>query len=143
VDLTCKVFLEQGISGWVGACIALETRAERLRLTVMLKNTNAPGILLQMLLSLLSTSGTMAGISLALVGIVNLRITSTKVASIADDVFLFASLGFVAVCYMTFFAIRHIQSARLARWTDIIDLTFMLSLSLLVVGGFVTVYEFV
>lgn len=69
----------------------------------MLKNANDPESLLQMLLSLLSTSGTMAGLSLALVGIVNLRITSTKVASIADDVFLFASLGFVVVCYMTFF----------------------------------------
>jgi hypothetical protein len=36
----------------------------------MLKNVSDPKIILQMLLSLLSTSGTMAGISLALVGIV-------------------------------------------------------------------------
>ncbi|HET7065181.1 MAG TPA: hypothetical protein VFI49_12975 [Rudaea sp.] len=68
----------------------------------MLKSTNDPDTLMDMLLALLSTSGTMAGISLALVGIVNLRIASTKVASIADDVFLFAALGFLAVCYMTF-----------------------------------------
>src|SRR4249919_3434299 len=109
----------------------------------MLKYTNDPKILLQMLLSLLSTSGTMAGISLALVGIVNLRIASTKIASAADDIFLFASLGFVVVCFMTFFALRHIESPRLARWTDLIDATFLLSLTLLVVAGFVTVYAFV
>jgi len=109
----------------------------------MLKNVRDPKILLQMLLSLLSTSGTMAGISLALVGIVNLRITSTKIASTADDIFLFASLGFVAVCFLTFFALRHIDSPKLGRWTDVIDMVFLLSLTLLVVAGFATVYAFV
>ena len=109
----------------------------------MFKNTSDKNVLLQMLLSLLSTSGTMAGISLALVVIVNLRITSSKVASVADDIFLFASLGFVVVCYMTFFAIRHVQSPRLSRWTDIIDFTFLFSLTLLVIAGFVTVYAFI
>jgi len=109
----------------------------------MLRNTRDPAVLLQMLLSLLSTSGTMAGISLALVGIVNLRILSTRVASVADDIFLFASLGFVVVCYMTFFAIRNIQSPQLARWTDVIDFTFLFSLTLLVIAGFVTVYAFI
>jgi hypothetical protein len=109
----------------------------------MLKNINDPKSLLDMLLSLLQTSGTLAGISLALVGIVNLRITSTKVESIADDLFLFASLGFVLVCYMTFFAIRHMQSRRFRLWTDIIDLTFLAALTLLVIAGFVTVYAVV
>jgi hypothetical protein len=109
----------------------------------MLRNASDPNVLLQMLLSLLSTSGTMAGISLALVGIANYRIISTRVASVADDIFLFASLGFVVVCYMTFFAIRHLQSPKLARWTDVIDVTFLFSLTLLVVGGFVTVYAFI
>lgn len=109
----------------------------------MLKNTSDPEILLRILLSMLSTSGTMASIGLALVGIVNLRITSTHVASAADDIFLFASLGFVVVCYMTFFAIRHIQSPKLARWTGVIEFAFVSSLTLLISAGFVTVYAFV
>ena len=109
----------------------------------MLKNARDPDLLLQLLLSLLSTSGTMAGISLALVGIANYRIVSTRMSSIADDIFLFASLGFVIVCYMTFFAIRHLHSPRLARWTAVIDITFLASLTLLIVAGFVTVYTFV
>jgi hypothetical protein len=109
----------------------------------MLKNISDPKILLKMLLSLLETSGTLAGISLALVGIVNLRIRSTKVESAADDSFLFASLGFVLVCYLTFFAIRHMQSTRFRMWTDIIDLTFLAALTLLVIAGFVTVYAVV
>ena len=109
----------------------------------MLKNAGDSKVLLQMLLSLQATSGTLAGISLALVGIVNLRISSTRVASVADDLFLFASLAFVVVCYMTFFAIRYIQSSRLQHWADIIDLTFLSALSLLVIAGFITVYAFI
>lgn len=44
---------------------------------------------------------------------------------------------------MTFFAIRHFDSPKFARWTDVIDVTFLSSLTLLVAGGFVTVYAFV
>ena len=109
----------------------------------MLKHTSDPDLLLRVLLSMLATSGTMASISLALVGIVNLRITSTHVASAADDMFLFASLGFVIVCYMTFFAIRHMQSPKLSHWADIIEFTFVSSLTLLIGAGFVTVYAFI
>jgi hypothetical protein len=109
----------------------------------MLKNVNDPKILLDMLLALLTTSGTLAGISLALVGIVNLRITSSNVESVADNIFLFAALGFVLVCYMTFFAIRHMQSPRFRTWTDVIDFTFLSALTLLVIAGFITVYAFI
>ena len=68
----------------------------------MLKNIKDILELRQILLSLLSTSGTLAGISLALVGIVNLKITNTKIESLADDMFLFAALGFVVVVYFIF-----------------------------------------
>lgn len=109
----------------------------------MLKGARDPEALLQLLLSLLSTSGTMAGISLALVGIVNFKIVSTNVSSMADDIFLFASLGFVIACYMIFFAIRSIRMLSLNHWATAIDVTFLLSLTLLVIGGFVTVYAFI
>ena len=108
----------------------------------MLKSTSDPEILLRILLSMLATSGTMASISLALSGIVNLRIVDTHVASAADDMFLFAALGFVVVCYMTFFAIRHVQSPKLGHWTNVIEFTFVSSLTLLIGAGFVTVYAF-
>lgn len=109
----------------------------------MLKNINDPKELRLTLLSLLSTSGTLAGISLALVGIVNLRITNSAVESFADDLFLFSALGFVAVCYCTFFALRHLHSGRKAqRWVTIIDVVFLSSLTLLLFAGFATVYAF-
>lgn len=109
----------------------------------MLKNINDASDIRQVLLSLLSTSGTLAGISLALVGIVNLKLTNAKLESLADDLFLFSSLGFVIVCYLTFFALRHIHSPRAQYWNNVIDLLFLASLTLLVVAGFVTVYAIV
>lgn len=108
----------------------------------MLKNIKDAQDLRQVLLSLLSTSGTLAGISLALVGIANFRINNTKVENLADDMFLISSLGFVAVCYLIFFALRHLHSARVQHWSTVIDVVFLASLTLLVFAGFVTVYEF-
>jgi hypothetical protein len=55
----------------------------------MLKNINDPKDLQRLLLSLLSTSGTLAGLSMALVGIVNLKVANTKVETLADDMVLF------------------------------------------------------
>lgn len=108
----------------------------------MLKNIKNTQDLRQVLLSLLTTSGTLAGISLALVGIVNLKVNNTKVGHLADDIFLISSLGFVAVCYLIFFALRHVHSTRIQHWNTVIDVVFLASLTLLVFAGFVTVYEF-
>jgi nitrate reductase gamma subunit len=109
----------------------------------MLKNVDDLKELRQLLMSLLSTSGTLAGISLALVGIVNLRVNNTKIETLADDMFLFSSLGFVVVCYLVFFTLRRIHSKKVGHWTNVIDLVFLSSLTLLVMAGFVVVYEFV
>ena len=72
----------------------------------MLRNVNQPDDLQRLLIALLSTSGTLAGLSLTLVGIVDIKVLSTKVETIADNMFLFAALGFVLVCYLIFFTLR-------------------------------------
>ena len=108
----------------------------------MLKNVEDPQDARELLLSLLPTSGTLAGISLALVGIVNLKASSTKIETIADDLFLCSSLGVVVVCYLIFFALRHIHPGQLQRWTSVIDVLLLASLTLLMVSGFGVVYAF-
>jgi len=107
----------------------------------LLKNITDPKELRPMLLSLLSTSGTLAGLSLAMVGLVNLKISNTQVGSLADDMFLCAALGFVVVCAFTFFALRHINSEKVHRWTMTVDHIFLSSLGMLILAGIVTVYE--
>jgi nitrate reductase gamma subunit len=106
----------------------------------MLKNVEDPKDLLQVLLSLLSTSGTLAGLSLALVGIVNLKVGDTTVETLADDMFLFASVGFLVVCYLVFFAMRRVRAKKVQYWANLIDLLFLASLTLLVMAGFTTLY---
>jgi hypothetical protein len=93
-------------------------------------------------MTLLSTSGTLAGLSMALVSMTNLKIASTKVQTVADDMFLFSSLGFLLVCYLVFFTLRNIRSSSLQYWINLIDMIFLASLTLLVLAGFVLVYEF-
>ena len=108
----------------------------------MLKNVKDPKDLQNLLLALLTASGTLAGISLALVGIINLKVSNAKVETLADDMFLFSSLGFLTVCYFIFFALRHLNSKRIQLWTNVIDIVFLCSLTLLVASGFMVVYAF-
>ena len=109
----------------------------------MLKNVKDATDLKSLLLAVLSTSGTLAGISLALVGIVNLKISHTRVYTYADDMFLFSSMGFLMSCYFSFFALRRLTSRHIRAWTNTIDIIFLCALTLLVAAGFVVVYEFI
>ena len=108
----------------------------------MLRDISNPRELRQVLLAVLSTSGTLAGISMALVGIVNLRVIDTKTETLADDMFLFSSVGFLVVCYLVFFTMRRLESKALRNWTTAIDVLFLSSMTLLVLAGFVVLYAF-
>ena len=106
----------------------------------MLKKVKDHKDLPHFLFSILSTSGTLAGLSLALVGIVNLKIAHTKVETIADDMFLISSIGFFAVCYIIFFTLRQHHPEEVRYWTNLIDVVFLSSMTLLIIAGFVVVY---
>ena len=108
----------------------------------MLKTVERAEDLRQALLALLPTAGTLAGISIGLVGIVDLKVSNPRVETLADEVFLFGALGCVLVCYLIFFGLRHLNSPRIRFWNSAIDTVFLLSLTLLLLGGFITVYAF-
>lgn len=108
----------------------------------MLKNVKDPKDLKDILLAVLQTSGTMAGLSMALVGIINLRAANTSTETVADDLFLLSSVGFLIVCYLVFFALRRLAVPNIRVWTGLIDVLFLLSMTLLVLSGFVVLYAF-
>ena len=108
----------------------------------MLKKIKDHKELPHFLFSLLSTSGTLAGLSLALVGIINLKVSNTKVETIADDMVLLSYVGFFAVCYIIFFTLRQHHPENVRYWTNLIDVVFLSSMTLLVIAGFVVVYTF-
>lgn len=68
----------------------------------MLKNVNGPRELKETMLSLLPTSGTLAGIAVGLSGFVNVG-AKNRVSSLADEILLFSALGFLVVCYLILF----------------------------------------
>lgn len=109
----------------------------------MLKDTIDIADTREILLAILSNSGTLAGISLALVGIMNLKPDNSKLGTITDDLYIFSALGFVIVCYLVFFAMRLLHSNRITFLARIIDALFLGSLTMLVVAGFLTVYTFI
>lgn len=93
------------------------------------------------LIALLGASSALAGISMALVGMINLRTDPTFADTLADDMCLLSGLGFVVVCYFAFFAIRPAGAGALNAWAKVIDIVFLASLTLLVAAGVLLVYE--
>lgn len=108
----------------------------------MLKHVSSSEQAREIPLALLSSSGTLVGICIALVGLIGYR-NAGKISTVADELFLFAALGFVVVIYLIFFAVRRLESKRLVFWTNVIDAMFLMSLTLLVVAGFIVVYALV
>ena len=105
----------------------------------MLKNLRDPKEVRDAMLSLLSTAGTLAGIGVGLVGIINASRGSTT-ATVADDILLLSALGFLGVCYLIFFAVRNVSAASARRMLEIIDILFLGSMTLMVLAGFIVVY---
>jgi len=106
----------------------------------MLKNLRDPKEARDAMLSLLSTAGTLAGIGIALVGIIKTDRGGTT-ATIADDILLSSALGFLIVCYLIFFAVRHLSGNKAWRMLAIIDIVFLGSMTLMVLAGFIVVYS--
>ena len=90
--------------------------------------------------TLVSASGTLSGIGLALVGILSAKSSLTHTETMADDLFLFASLGFLVVLSMGYLAQKEGASARSARVQRSAEWIFTIALLLLLVAGFVLVY---
>jgi hypothetical protein len=105
----------------------------------MLKNLRDPKEARDAMLSLLSTAGTLAGIGVALVGIIKARVSGSA-GSIADDILLLSALGFLVVCYLIFFAVRNVNDVVARRMHRAIDVLFLGSMTLMVLAGFIVVY---
>ena len=105
----------------------------------MLKNLRDPKEAREAMLSLLSTAGTLAGIGIALIGIINTNGGGTS-ATVADDILLLSALGFLVVCYLIFFAVRNVSGRSTWRMLAAIDVVFLGSMTLMVLAGFIVVY---
>lgn len=108
----------------------------------MLKNLKDLKTTLDVMLTLLPTSGTLAGIAIGLVGVINAR-PKGGIATWADEILLVVALGFLVDCYLIFFAMRSTEKPHFRHLLHVIDGLFLLSLTLMVFSGFAVVYEFI
>lgn len=90
--------------------------------------------------TLISSSGTLASIGLAMVGILAAKSALAKAETIADDLFLFSSLGFLIVMVLGYLAQRSNLDGKVTRYLSIAEAIFTLSLSIIVLAAFVLVY---
>lgn len=91
--------------------------------------------------TLVSISGTMASIGLALVGILAAKSSLDQTETIADDFFLFSSLGFLVVTAMGYMAQKNSANSRVEKLATVAEWIFAVALLLLLIGGFILVYS--
>ena len=93
----------------------------------------------QSLNTLISTSGTIAGMGLAIVGILAAKQSMKYSEMISNDMFLFSSIGFLLVV-IGYLAQKHSEKRYYARLVLLAEWLFSLSLLLVVAAAFVLLY---
>lgn len=89
---------------------------------------------------LISISGTLASIGLALVAILAAKKSIDHLQSITDDLFLFSSLGFLIVLVLGYLAHKHAHRAQIGILTTVAEGVFSASLLSIVSGAVLLVY---
>lgn len=90
--------------------------------------------------TLISISGTLASIGLALVAILAAKTSIDHVEMAADDLFLFSSLGFLFVVVLGYLAQKNSASPRTNKIVTAAEWIFSGSLVATVIGAFLMVY---
>ena len=91
--------------------------------------------------TLVSISGTLASIGLALVAILVAKTSIDHVDMIADDLILFSSLGFLFVVVLGYLAQKRPDRAESARLVSLAEWIFSGALGAIVLGAFLMVYS--
>ncbi len=103
-----------------------------------MKNSDDSPIRRDELTSLLSLCGTLAGLCIGIVAFIN---TAHRGAATAiDDVLATCAATFLLCIYLITFALRTRSHKRAALLTEIIELLFLATLTVMTVAGFFMVY---
>lgn len=92
------------------------------------------------LLSLLSISATLAGLCVTVVALMKTLSTSTAAATVVDDMFALCAVLFLADTYLIFWALKTKRPALASRLVSILDVVFLLGLTLMTVAAIVMAY---
>ncbi|MDM4771913.1 hypothetical protein [Solimonas sp. SE-A11] len=93
--------------------------------------------------TLVSISGTLASIGLALVAILVSKTSIDHVEVVADDLFLFSSLGFLFVVVLGYMAQKRLNAAQTTKLVTVAEWMFSASMATIVIGAILMVYSVV
>jgi hypothetical protein len=103
-----------------------------------MKNPDDTPIRRDELTSLLSLSGTLAGLCIGIVAFING--THRGATTLIDDVLATCAATFLLCIYLITFALRTRSHSRAALLTEVIELLFLATLTVMTVAGFFMVY---
>ncbi len=92
------------------------------------------------LLSLLSISATLAGLCVTVVALMKTLGTVSTAATIADDMFAVCSVLFLAETYLIFWALKTQRPGLANTLVSVLDVVFLLALTLMTGAAIVMVY---
>lgn len=90
--------------------------------------------------TLISISGTLASIDLALVGILSAKSAITNTETAADDLFLFSSLGFLCTLALGYVVQKRTLNKRTVKFVNGAEWVFSVSLFATILAAFLLVY---
>ncbi len=92
------------------------------------------------LLHLLSVSATLAGLSVTVVALMKTLGRKSGSVTIADDMFAVCALLFLANCYLIFWALKTSKTSLANLLVSVLDVVFLVALTLMTGAAFVMVY---
>src|ERR1700690_3449342 len=94
----------------------------------------------QELLSLLSTSGTLAGLCITVVALMNTFDRSRAAVTIVDDMFGVCALAFLSCIYLIFWAIRSRKFSIIEMLIKAVEGIFLMAMTFMTVTAFLMMY---
>ena len=99
-----------------------------------------PGWLRNEMLHLLSLSGTLAGLSITGITLLQKTGKDSVTVTIADDALAFSAFTFLICTYIIFFALRAKTRSIAFAMEKLVDFLFSVALTAMVASGFIMIY---
>ena len=93
------------------------------------------------MLHLLSLSGTLSGLCITGVTLFHTTGKASLQETLADDILAISALMFLLCTYMIFFTLRTKRESLALALEKVVDATFLLALTGMVISGFIMVYK--
>ena len=92
------------------------------------------------LLSLLSTSGALAGLCITVVALMNTFDKTRAEVSIVDDMLAVCAAAFLSCIYLIFWALRSPASSVSVVLIKVVDAVFLLAMTSMTIAAFIMIY---